>query len=79
MSILHRSAVPEREGGMDKGTGIPEVAQSFNSWPEVSASALAVKMPTMQSVGQVLAAATGTGSEWGAKQPRSAVLGCCCL
>ena len=79
MSILHRSVVPEGEGGTGEGTGISEVAQSLHSWLEASASALAVKMPTMWSVGQALAVAAGTGSEWGAKRPHSAVLGCCCL
>lgn len=37
------------------------------------------KMPAMCSVGQALAAVMGTGSEWGAEWPHSAVLGCFCL
>lgn len=67
MSILRRSVVPEGEGGTDGGTGISEVAQSSHSRPEASASAPAVKMPTMWSVGRALAAAAGTGSRVGGK------------
>jgi len=79
VSILCCSVVPEGERGTGDGTGRSEVAQSSRSQPEASASAPAIKMPTMWSVGQASAAAAGTGSEWGAKQPHSAVLGCCCL
>lgn len=56
-----------------------KVAQSSHSWPDASASARAVKMPAMWSVGLALAAAAGKDSEWGAKRLRSALLGCHCL
>lgn len=79
MSILCHSVVSEGEGGMCGGTGISEVAQSSHSRLEASASAPAIKMPAMWSVGQASVVAAGTGSKWGEKQPCSAVLGCCCL
>lgn len=64
---------------MGRGMGISKVAQSLHSQLEASASALAIKMPTMWSVGQASVAVAGTGSEWGVKWPHSAVLECQCL
>lgn len=55
--------------------GVSKVAQSLHSQLKASASALAIKMPTMWSVGQASVAVVGTGAKW----PHSAVLGCQCL
>lgn len=75
VSILCCFVALKRREGRAVG-GMAEVAQSWHSWPEASASDCTIKMPFAWALGLVLA---GSDSEWGVKWPCSALLGHRCL